>query len=335
MPPVTELENLLAGSVPFSVIALAAGIALLWGGAEAVTRSLGPVARRFGVSELIVTILGVSVLSSLPELSLSMAAGLEGQADISIGNVVGSNFVTLTFVTALCALVSPIAVTQGIKERESSWMILSSAVVLVLAVDGTVSRIDGVLLVALYLPYLASVLAEARAEARRSRAAGLLDTPEARRRIWPFTLLILAGIAAIVAGAEVALIGGQSLGHLAGISPLVLGALIFALGTSLPELAIALSATLKKKAAVTIGEIYASNIFTALVVLGLCAIARPIEGFSKQVLQFDLPLLILGGVMIQIFLNTGNRLVRLEALAIMGLYLFFVAGHFLPVGLSF
>ncbi len=331
----TTVEHVLSGSIPLSTFGLLAGIALLWGGAEAVTRSLGPVARRFGVSELVVTILGVSILSSLPELSLSMAAGLRGEADIAIGNVVGSNFVTLTFVTAVCALVLPIAVTRGIKERESSWMILSSAVVLVLASDGKVSRIDGLLLVSLYLPYLASVLSEARAEARHSRAEGLIGGSAPRQRIWPQVLLILSGVAAIVIGARVALAGGQSLGRQAGMSPLVLGALVFAVGTSMPELAIALSATLKRKASVTIGEIYASNIFTALVVLGLCAIARPIEGFSPQVLRFDLPLLILGGVMIQIFLNTGNRLIRLEALAVLGLYLFFVAGHFLPVGLSF
>ena len=146
----------------------ALGILMLWAGSEFVTRNIGPLARSLGVKELVITALGISVLSSLPELTLSLFALAKGDAAISLGNIIGSNFVTLTFVTAICALVRPINIHEEVQARESSWMILSSSFVLLLAMDGRLSRSEGVLLILLYLPYVLSVLKTAREEAQNS-----------------------------------------------------------------------------------------------------------------------------------------------------------------------
>ena len=129
------------------------GIALLWSGTDVVVRRIPKIAAWLRVSPLIVTVLLVAVMTSLPELCVSLFASLRGQPSAAMGNIVGSNFVTLTFVAGICALWRPIVVGPTIRERESSWMILSAALLLVLAMDGTLSRTDGVILIAAYIPY--------------------------------------------------------------------------------------------------------------------------------------------------------------------------------------
>ncbi|OQB39082.1 MAG: Inner membrane protein YrbG [Candidatus Hydrogenedentes bacterium ADurb.Bin179] len=302
----------------------ALGILMLWAGSEFVTRNIGPLARSLGVKELVITALGISVLSSLPELTVSLFALAKGDAAISLGNIIGSNFVTLTFVTAICALVRPINIHEEVQARESSWMILSSSFVLLLAMDGRLSRSEGVLLILLYLPYVLSVLKTAREEAQNSP-----DGPREISKLWTSSGTVL-GIFCIIAGSKIALDSGAVLGRTLGISSVIMGVLLFAFGTSLPELTISLSATFKKKSDVTIGEVYASNIFTQLVVLGLCCLFRPIE-VAPALISFAMPFLIVASVVIQLFVTSGRRLNRIEALGLLGFYFLFAASQFWPL----
>lgn len=307
-----------------SALLFIAGLLLLWGGSEFITRNIGLLARSLGVKELVVTVLGVSVLSSLPELTISLFAVARGEDAISIGNVIGSNFVTLTFVTAVCALVRPIDIHQEVQTRESSWMILSSAFVLVLALDGRLSRSEGVVLMLLYVPYVLSVLRTAR-----DHGAGSSAAPAPVSRLWMVFRCVI-GIVAVVAGSKIALDSGATLGAAAGIPPLALGVLLFAFGTSLPELTISLSATLKHKADVTIGEVYASNIFTQLIVLGGCCLVRPMS-VDAALVTFAMPFLVLAAVVIQIFVTSGLRLNRLEAVGLLAFYALFAVSQFRPL----
>ncbi len=311
-------------SMVLALTAFLGGLTLLLVGSELVTRQLGPVAQRLHINELVVTVLGVSVLSSLPELMVSGFAAARGQSDVSLGNVVGSNFVTLTFVTAVCALIKPIETTMQIKDRESSWMILSTALVLVLGHDGRLGRVDGVILILCYLPYIVSVIAGALKDKGAGHAHAVV-----KGRI-PFLArlgLMAAGLAAIIFGADWAVSGGQILGEAAGIPPLALGVVLFAFGTSLPELSIAVSATLKGKSEVSIGEVYASNTFTMMVVLGVCALINPLT-VSESMTHFALPFLVLASVVIQGFITTGMKLQRWEAVLLLGFYGFFVYANF-------
>ncbi len=307
-----------------TVLLFLTGLLLLWGGSEFITRNIGLLARALGVKELVITVLGVSVLSSLPELTISGFAMLRGDDSISIGNVIGSNFVTLTFVTAVCALLRPIDIHEEVQQRESSWMILSSAFVLVLSLDGRLSRSEGLLLMLVYIPYVLSVLKTARVEDTREHAA---RAPAPKTRAAVFAAL---GIFIVIAGSKIALDSGTSLGAALGIPPLAMGVLLFAFGTSLPELTISLSATFKNKSDVTIGEVYASNIFTQLVVLGICCIIRPMT-VEPALISFAMPFLILASVVIQLFVTTGRKVNRIEALGMLGFYVLFAASQFRPL----
>jgi cation:H+ antiporter len=316
-----------------AIVGLVAGFALLWLSADVVTRKISPIARFFGVQELVVTILGISILSSMPEFFVSFISNLKGHPDTSIGNIIGSNFVTLTFVTSICGMVSPMIVKKEIKERESTWMILSSSIILILAIDGKLSRIDGIILVLLYIPYILSVIFEAR---RNSSS----DESGSESRVKDRFILLHIGICClaivgIIVGAELAVQAGTVIGRRAHIPEATLGLIILACGTSLPEMAISLTAIIKKKADVTISEIYASNIFTAMFVLGVICIISPMQTSDPVIINFSLPFLILSGVTLQIFITTGSRFIRLEAIVVFALYCYFILGLFFKVGFAF
>jgi len=309
-----------------SAVAFIGGLLLLWGSSELIIHNTGPLARMFGVKELVITILGVSVLSSLPELTVSAFAIARGASDISVGNVIGSNFVTLTFVTAVCAFVRPIDIHREVQERESSWMILSSSLVLLMSLDGLLSRSDGLILMLVYIPYVVSVLKTAGEGIDKAQCAA------ARRpaQIFKATGLALVGILGVVGSSKLALDSGMVLGTALGISTMALGVIFFAFGTSLPELAISVSATFRRKNDVTIGEVYASNIFTQMVVLGICCLIAPIP-VGPSMTGFAMPLLVLAAVVIQIFVTTDLRVDRLEAFGLLLFYAFFAASQFVDL----
>lgn len=309
-----------------SLFVFIVSLGVIWISSEVIIRNITPIARALGVKELVITILGVSILTSLPELTVSALAIARGSGDISLGNVIGSNFITLTFVTAICALIRPIDIHKEVQSRESSWMILSSSLVLVLSLDGRLSRSDGLILIGTYIPYIFSVLSTAREGAEASG-----EHPSARKKIiLRSSGLTALGVLGVVAGSKYALDSGTRIGEIAGIPAVALGVVLFAFGTSLPELAISLSATVKRKADVSIGEIYASNIFTQLVVLGICCLIAPIA-VAPALTSFAMPFLVLAAVVIQIFVTTGYRLNRVEALALLAFYVIFAVSQFTTV----
>jgi cation:H+ antiporter len=304
----------------------AAGIALLWAGTETVLRRIPRLAAWLRVSPLVVTVLLVAVMTSLPEFSVSGFAILRGQPAAAMGNLVGSNFVTLTFVAGLCALWRPIDVGASIRNRESSWMILSAALLLVLSMDGELGRTDGLLLMLAYVPYFRATLDDARAQRQASNLPRIAHP-------WLDLVLFAAGVALVVLGANWIVDHGSVLAKRLGMSDLLVGVTFYAFGTSLPELAIALGAVLHRQADVTLGEIYASNIFTGLVVAGALALLRPLA-VDPMIVSRDLPLLIVAGVLLQMFVTSGGKFVRSEALAMIALFALFLVAQFAGLRIS-
>ncbi len=168
-----------------SVIFFILGIIFLWTGTEAVLRRVPILAGWFRVSPLVVTVLLLAVITSMPEFCVSLFAAMRGQPAAAIGNIVGSNFVTLTFVAGICAMWRPIIVGPTLRERESSWMILSAALLLVIAMDGMISRIDGMILLAAYLPYFHGTLDEAKKIEKMSRRSALRNHGCMSLSFWP------------------------------------------------------------------------------------------------------------------------------------------------------
>ena len=309
-----------------SAVFFALGIACLWGGTETVLRRIPKLAAWLRVSPLVVTIMLVAVMTSLPEFCVSLFAALRGQPAAAVGNIVGSNFVTLTFVAGLCALWRPIVVGPTLRERESSWMILSAALLLVLAMDGTLSRTDGLLLIAAYFPYFRATLAEAR---QQRAAAETVAAPHP----WLDILLFAVGVGLVVLGSNWIVEHGSAMARRLGMSDLLVGVTFYAFGTSLPELAIALGAVIRRQADVTLGEIYASNIFTGLAVAGALCLIRPLA-VEPLIVGRDLPLLVFAGVLLQLFVTSGGRFVRSEAAIMVAVFVLFLTAQFMGFSIS-
>lgn len=309
-----------------AVLFFVAGIVLLWGGTEIVLRRVPKLAAWLRVSPLVVTVLLVAVMTSLPEFCVSLFAALRGQPAAAVGNLVGSNFVTLTFVAGICALWRPIVVGPTLRNRESSWMILSAALLLVLAMDGVLSRTDGLILAVSYYPYFRGTLDDAR---RQRQAAPVVVAP----RPWLDILAFALGVGLVVLGSNWIVTHGTVMAKSLGMSDLLVGVTFYAFGTSLPELAIALGAVFHRHADVTLGEIYASNIFTGLVVAGVLCLAMPLP-VEPLIVHRDLPLLVLAGVLLQMFVTTGARFVRTEALVMIAIFALFLAAQFMGFSLS-
>ncbi len=311
-----------------SALLFALGIALLFGGTEAVLRRVPKLAAWLRVSPLVVTVLLVAIMTSLPEFCVSLFAALRGQPAAAVGNIVGSNFVTLTFVAGICALWRPISVGPTIRTRESSWMILSAALLLVLAMDGRITRLDGLILLASYYPYFQGTLDDAKRQRRQAPAsAAAIPHP------WLDIAVFLAGLGMIVLGSNWIVEHGTVMAKSLGMSDLLIGVTFYAFGTSLPELAIALGAVLRHHEDVTLGEIYASNIFTGLAVAGTLCLALPLP-VEPLIVHRDLPLLVLAGVLLQMFVTTGSRFVRTEAAVMIAIFALFLAAQFMGFGLS-
>lgn len=309
-----------------SILLFVLGIGLLWAGTESVLRRVPRLAAWLRVSPLVITVMLVAVMTSLPEFSVSLFASLRGQPAAAVGNIVGSNFVTLTFVAGLCALWRPLVVGPTIRQRESSWMILAAALLLVVAMDGVISRLDGLLLVAAYGPYFWATLDDARQQRREVAVS-------APARPWLDLVVFVAGVGMIVLGADWIVEHGSRLARELGMSDLLIGVTFYAFGTSLPELAIALGAVLRRQADVTLGEIYASNIFTGLVVAGALCLVRPLP-VEPLIVTRDLPLLIVAGVVLQMFVTSGRRFVRAEALVMIAIFTLFLAAQFAGFSIS-
>jgi cation:H+ antiporter len=310
-----------------SVFLFTVGIVLLFAGTETVLRRVPKLAAWLRVSPLVVTVLLVAVMTSLPEFCVSLFAALRGQPAAAVGNIVGSNFVTLTFVAGICALWRPITVGPTIRARESSWMILSAALMLVLAMDGKISRWDGLILLVSCYPYFRGTLDDAKRQ-RQAAPAPAVAAP----RPWLDIAFFLAGLGMIVLGSNWIVEHGTVMARSLGMSDLLIGVTFYAFGTSLPELAIALGAVLRHHEDVTLGEIYASNIFTGLAVAGALCLIRPLP-VEPMIVQRDLPLLVLAGVLMQMFVTTGAKFVRTEAVVMVALFALFLAAQFMGFSL--
>lgn len=312
-----------------SIFLFILGIAFLWIGTNAVLRRVPILAGWLRVSPLIITVLLLAVMTSLPEFFVSLFASLRGQPSAAVGNIVGSNFVTLTFVAGVCALWRPIEVGPTLRTRESSWMIMAAALLLIFAMDGIISRIDGLILLAAYFPYFLGTLDDAR----RQRNRETNNSAKSVKRPWLEMIIFAAGLGMIILGSSWVVENGTALARRLGMSDLLIGVTFYAFGTSLPELAIALGAVLKNQANVTLGEIYASNIFTGLAVVGALCLIKPLV-VEPIIVQRDMPMLIVAGVLLQMFVTTGRRFVRFEALIMIGIYALFLAAQFMGFSIS-
>ncbi|MBI2322336.1 MAG: calcium/sodium antiporter, partial [Chloroflexi bacterium] len=271
--------------------------------------------------------------TSAPEAAVTVQAALAGQADVAVGNVVGSNIFNVLFILGLAALVAPLVVAQQLVRLDVPIMLGASVLVMVMAQDGAISRSDGAVLLGVVAAYTVFAVRESRRE-----SAAIADEyareygAAAGSRLWLVDLAtVVVGLGLLVLGARWLVDGAVALARAVGMSELVIGLTIVAAGTSLPEVATSIIASLRGERDIAVGNVVGSNIFNLLGVLGLSS-AIAAEGLSvaPAVLRFDLPVMLaVAAACLPIFF-TGHRIDRWEG----GLFLTYYTVYVLYVVLD-
>lgn len=251
------------------VLLVCLGVAGLWVGADWFVAGASRLARRLGVSGLVIGLTVVSFGTSAPELAVTVDAALTGEADISVGNVVGSNVVNLGFVLGGTALVRQLPVDADLVRRDGVLMLATVVVLLVMLRDLTVSRVEGAVLLVALGTYLA-VLAGSDGDTDRRRADPDPFRPSDVARL-------VVGLAAVVLGAHVLVLGAVGTAVRFGVSEWTIGATVVALGTSTPELVTSVAAASRGRADLAAGNVVGSCIFNALGVLGVASVLDPLS----------------------------------------------------------
>jgi cation:H+ antiporter len=313
-----------------NVLFFAGGLVALYYGAEWLVRGASRIARGLGISALIVGLTVVAFGTSAPELVVSLVAAVEDRPDVTIGNVLGSNILNILVIVGISALVRPLAVQMILLLRETPLMIASTLLIPVVAWDGLVSRWDGTILLGLFVAYIAFMVRLARRELPRTDEQfrsleqhwGVGPTRLFR---WRDVAFVVAGMMGLLVGARMLVAAAVAFAEAAGISELVVGITIVAVGTSLPELATSLVAGFRRESDIALGNIVGSNIFNSLIILGLAAVVRPLS-VDPGLMRFEIPVMIAASVLFLPLAYTRLRVDRWEGAVLLGGYVLFAVG---------
>jgi cation:H+ antiporter len=310
--------------------ALVIGAVLLVVGAEALVRGAARLAALLGLSPLVIGLTVVAFGTSAPELSVSLSASLGGQTALAVGNVVGSNIMNVLLILGVSAVILPLLVSQQLIRLDVPIMISVSVLLFLLGADGTLSRPEGLGLVLAGVSYTVFVIVQSRRENSPVPAEDSTTFAfQPGSAAWQWGLngsLIVGGLACLVFGSGLLVEGAMALARAFGVSELVIGLTVVAVGTSLPELATSVLASIRGERDLAIGNIVGSNIFNILVVLGLSSVVAP-HGLplSSAVLRLDLPIMLATAVACMPIFFTGHTIARWEGGVFLGYYLAYLA----------
>ena len=305
------------------------GLVLLVAGAELLVRGASRLAARFGISPLVIGLTVVAFGTSAPEMAVSVQAGLAGQADIALGNVVGSNIFNVLFILGVSALIVPLVVSQQLVRLDVPIMIGVSVLLLVMALDGRISGLDGLLLFSGIVAYTVFAIRQGRKESAAVQAEYAQEYGDGKspalKRLPLQIAFIVAGLALLVLGAHWLVGGAVAIARLFGVSELIIGLTIVAAGTSLPELATSVVAALRGERDIAVGNIVGSNIFNILAIAGIAAVVTPggLE-VAPALLRFDILVMIAVALACLPIFASGHLIARWEGALFLGYYAAYV-----------
>lgn len=306
------------------------GFVLLVKGADFFVEGSSSVAKLLKVPSLIIGLTIVAFGTSMPEASVSITAAINGQNELSMSNVIGSNIFNLLVVVGVCAAIRPLQVQLSIIKREFPFSILITALLLLFSVDSlirggganVISRLDGIIFLLFFAVFLVSTVKSALAARADTK---LYESEDEIKVISPFmsAVYIIAGLAGIVIGGDLVVDSASSIAETFGLSQTLIGLTIVALGTSLPELVTSIVAARKGESDIALGNVVGSNIFNILLVLGASASIHPVLVNTFSI--YDTIILLAASVLGYIFAAGARKVNRIEGLIMLLIYFGFFA----------
>jgi cation:H+ antiporter len=275
-----------------AILFLVVGLVLLVFSADYLVKGAANIAAALGISPLVVGLTVVAFGTSAPELAVSVMSAFKGQADIAVGNVIGSNIFNILVILGISALIIPLVVHRQLIRFDVPVMIFLSVLVYLLSMDGNISRVDGIILFSLAITYVVVLIRKSRKEGD----AGVLSEYEeefsksGEDPKWLKNIaFVVLGVAGLVIGSDRLVFGAVFIAKHFGVSELIIGLTIVSLGTSLPEVATSVIAALKGEKDIAVGNVVGSNIFNIVSVLGVSSIVAPSGiAVAKAALDFDM-----------------------------------------------
>jgi cation:H+ antiporter len=316
-----------------SIILLIVGLAILIKGSDFFVESAAFIARHFGVSELIIGLTLVSVGTSLPELGASVYAAYDGRGGIAVGNVVGSNIANISLVLGAVLLLKQITVRKKMLSRDGLVMMAVSLLFIMFVItNNSVEQWEGLVLMAIFAIYLYYLYKQNKAEKLTCETTDVCDQIETKKSsLTKESILLVIGCIGVIIGAKLLVDSAVNIATELNISQAVIGSTLIAFGTSVPELAVSLTAILRKHGDISIGNILGSNIFNILWVIGAAAIVSPLavnEAGDNILININIPIMLIVAAALLIFMAIGKSLKRWQGGIFVAIYVIFLTLNF-------
>lgn len=284
-----------------SIVLLLVGLGLVVYGSDILVDGASSVARKIGISEFVIGIIIVGFGTSCPELVVSVTGAIDGNSAVSLGNVTGSNIFNILMILGLTAIFSPIAITKDNKTKDIPILLCITIFFCLIALKGTINRLDAVLFLAIFAIYLLYNFKAGKAEA----AAIEEEVVEKNYGTFLSILMIVGGLAGLIFGGKLFVNNAVTLAHALGASDKFIAVTILAVGTSLPELMTCVVAAAKKKGQLALGNIVGSNVFNILLILGVSGLIHPLDTHSFN--YVDMATLTASVLALFIFANASKK----------------------------
>lgn len=297
------------------VVLIVVGVALVLFGADRLTEGASALARRMNVPEIIIGLTIVAAGTSAPELFVSLVSALKGTPDLAVGNVVGSNTMNAMLIVGCAAMVAPMTISRSTVKKDIPFSVGASVLLILLAVDSFLGRVDGIILLLGFAVFMAYTLMQAK--------TGSTDEVQAETSpVWKNIVYLVGGLLGLVLGSNLFVDSASSVAYALDISEGVVGLTVVAGGTSLPELATSVVAARKGQSAIAIGNVIGSNVFNILLILGLTATISPME--IEGITTIDMAVMLISVALVWMFSFTRYTVERWEGAVLVGGYLVYL-----------
>ncbi|EGW47487.1 K+-dependent Na+/Ca+ exchanger [Prevotella sp. C561] len=281
------------------------GIVLVLWGADRLTDGAVAVAEKMKMPQIVIGLTIVAMGTSMPEFCVSLISALKGTSDLAVGNIVGSNIFNTLLIVGVSALVAPMSIMKTTVRKDIPFALVASTLLLIMCLDGDISRIDAAILFVMFLIFMYITLRGAKAQ-----GTDLEEKEKKPMGTWLSIVWILVGLACLIGGSNLFVDGATAVATKLGVSEAVIGLTIVAGGTSLPELATSVVSARKGNSGIAIGNVLGSNVFNILAILGLTGVISPMT--LKGITMTDLSMMVISIILIWLFSFTKYKIERWE-----------------------
>jgi cation:H+ antiporter len=305
------------------IVWLLVSLVILYFGAEGLVSGASSLAKRLGVSPLIIGLTIVSIGTSMPELVVSVKAAMAGQSALSIGNVLGSNMFNVGIILGLSAIIYPLSVKRQLLKFDVPFMVFTSVLFLLLFLDSKISRVEAGLMILIFVSYISYLYITSTKGQSQKQDQQDQNTEDVKiSKHWSIDLLfIVVGLLGLVYGSDLLVVNSIIIAERLGMSEAMIGLTIVAAGTSMPELATSVVAAIKKRSDIAIGNVVGSNIFNILLILGVAGLIHPIS--TPEINYMDSLFVVALGLLLWLFMKLGTRIRRWQGAAFILIYVLY------------